>query len=372
MTASLDPSNWTVLLPVIAGGLAVWYMLPGTRRRPLVGGALLGVIALAGVGAFLFRGLGDRIPETVEAALFFGFSGLAIVFAGLMITARNPARSALAFAMVVLSTCGLFLLLAAPFLSAATIIIYAGAIIVTFLFVIMLSQQAGPSNADLRSREPALAAAAGFVLLASLLVGLQRVYDWRSVDAAIEHASRLARSKGIDEDYLSPAGPVERMGQDGSPPLTPRGKALVDEMRSALDRVRLAAPRGGGERGLTDHKLVQEVERAIEHGLELNLRLHDTDAVRTDLQTISDGLQQLKRLRITGVATDVHLSEYGVVKPIGGDPDDARQLPAANVSALGRVLFSDHLLAIELAGTLLLIATVGAIAIAGTRREGRA
>src|SRR5678809_827752 len=109
----------------------------------------------------------------------------AILFAGLMITGRNPARSALAFAMVVLSTCGLFLLLAAPFLTAATIIIYAGPIIVTFLFVSMLSQQEGPSNAALRTREPALAAAAGFVLLATFLVGLQRVYDWRSVDRAI-------------------------------------------------------------------------------------------------------------------------------------------------------------------------------------------
>ena len=61
-------------------------------------------------------------------------------------------RSALAFAMVVLSTCGLFLLLAAPFLSAATIIIYAGAIIVTFLFVIMLSRQEGPSPREVMIR----------------------------------------------------------------------------------------------------------------------------------------------------------------------------------------------------------------------------
>ena len=63
------------------------------------------------------------------------------------------------------------------------------------------------------------------------------------------------------------------------------------------------------------------------------------------------------------------LSDHGAVRPIDGGPN---RLPAANVSALGRTLFSDHLLAVELAGTLLLVATVGAIAIAGTRREGRA
>jgi NADH-quinone oxidoreductase subunit J len=369
LAASPDPLNWTVLLPVAAGGLAVWYLLPGPRRRPLANGALLGVLALAGVGAFLIRGLGDQIPDTVEAVLFFGFSGLAVLFAGLMITARNPARSALAFAMVVLSTCGLFLLLAAPFLTAATIIIYAGAIIVTFLFVIMLSQQAGPSNADLRAREPALAAAAGFVLLTTLLIGLQRVYDWRTVDAAIAHADRLATANRIDEAYLSPAGPDDRAGQD-TPPLTPTGKALVEEMRAALDRVRLAAPRGGGERGLTDHKTVQEVQRAIDYGLENNRRLRDADEAQGNLRTIATGLRELRAMRAGSAAShDITLSEHGVITPLDGGPN---RLPAANVSAVGRTLFSDHLLAVELAGTLLLVATVGAIAIAGTRREGRA
>ena len=67
MTASHESLNWTVLLPVAAGGLAVWYLLPGTRRRPLATGVLFAVLAFAGVGAFLFRGLGDQVPQTVEA-----------------------------------------------------------------------------------------------------------------------------------------------------------------------------------------------------------------------------------------------------------------------------------------------------------------
>lgn len=370
MTASTDPLNWTVLLPVGAGGLAVWYLLPGTRRRPLATGALLGLLALAGVGAFLFRGLGDRVPETIEAVLFFGFSGLAILFAGLMITARNPARSALAFAMVVLSTCGLFLLLAAPFLMAVTIIVYAGAIVVMFLFVIMLSQPAGPSNADLRTREPAFAAAAGFVLLATLLVGLQRVYDWRTVDAAIADASELARAEQVDEAYLSPAGPVEKMGQEPTPTLRPRAEAFVAEMRAALDRVRVAAPRDLADPTLTDHKLVQETEQAIDGLDTYAFRQRDVAEIQTGAQRVSDGLMRLKALRTAAVRfDDVPVSEYGVVRPIGGGPN---RLPAANVEAVGRTLFSDHLLAIELAGTLLLVAMVGAIAIAGGRREARA
>jgi NADH-quinone oxidoreductase subunit J len=368
MLADSDRFNWIVLLPVVAGGLAIWYLLPSTRRRPVQYGALLGILALAGLAGFLIRGFGDQMPQTVEAGLFFGFSGLAIVFAVLMITCRNPARSALSFALVVLSTCGLFLLLAAPFLAAATIVIYAGAIIVTFLFVIMLAQHEGPSNADLRSREPELATAAGFVLLATFLVGLQKVYDWSSVDAAIEHASKLVRAETIDPDYLSDGDPIspDNLGKP-PPPLTPKADAFLTEMKAALNRAKVAAPGSMDESQLTDHELVQQVKRAIVF-LEVSaFKFHDGDEIRGTCQTIADGLTRLKALREGGgIAGDVVVSGHGTVEPIDGGP---RKLPSANVSAVGRTLFTDHLLAIELAGTLLLIATVGAIAIAGGRRE---
>ena len=70
-----------------------------------------------------------------------------------MITSRDPVYAALWFALATLGVCGLFLLQSAPFLAAATIIVYAGAIIVTFLFVIMLAQQQGRSVYDHRARD---------------------------------------------------------------------------------------------------------------------------------------------------------------------------------------------------------------------------
>ena len=45
----------------------------------------------------------------------------------------------------------------------------------------------------------------------------------------------------------------------------------------------------------------------------------------------------------------------------------AGELPARNVGNLGLLLYADHLLAVELAGTLLLVATIGAVAIAHRR-----
>ena len=86
------------------------------------------------------------------------------------ITSRNPIFSALWFALVLLANSGLYLLQDAEFLAAATIIVYAGAIIVTFLFVIMLAQPRGTAAYDRYSREPMMACLAG-VILAGTLVG---------------------------------------------------------------------------------------------------------------------------------------------------------------------------------------------------------
>jgi NADH-quinone oxidoreductase subunit J len=81
----------------------------------------------------------------------------------------NPVYAALWFATVILSTCGLFLMLGAAFISAATVIVYAGAIIVTFLFVIMLARQSGSSVYDRRFRRPLLAVVLGAALLGALV-----------------------------------------------------------------------------------------------------------------------------------------------------------------------------------------------------------
>ena len=83
--------------------------------------------------------------------------------------------SALWFASVVLSTAGLFLLADAPFLAAGTIIVYAGAIIVTFLFVIMLAQMEGKADYDRAARSPAWATFTCFLLLWCLMYSVATV-----------------------------------------------------------------------------------------------------------------------------------------------------------------------------------------------------
>jgi len=82
---------------------------------------------------------GNNGPAPVATPFFFYLlSGVAIVSALLMITRRNAVHSALALIMTLLSVAGLYLMLYAPFVAGVQIIVYAGGIMVLFLFVIML------------------------------------------------------------------------------------------------------------------------------------------------------------------------------------------------------------------------------------------
>jgi NADH-quinone oxidoreductase subunit J len=76
--------------------------------------------------------------------------------------------SALYFLLVIVASAALLVLLQAEFLAVALIIIYAGAILVTYLFVIMLAQQPGLPIYDRRAREPFTAVFASFVLTAAI------------------------------------------------------------------------------------------------------------------------------------------------------------------------------------------------------------
>lgn len=72
------------------------------------------------------------------AALFFAFATVAIAGAILMVVHRNPVYSALFLILTLFAIAGLFVLLNAPFIAAVHVIVYAGAIMVLFLFVVLL------------------------------------------------------------------------------------------------------------------------------------------------------------------------------------------------------------------------------------------
>jgi len=74
----------------------------------------------------------------MTTALFYVFSVIAVASAALVVLFRNPVYSALSLVTTFFCLAGLFVLLDAYFLSAVIVIVYAGAIMILFLFVIML------------------------------------------------------------------------------------------------------------------------------------------------------------------------------------------------------------------------------------------
>jgi NADH-quinone oxidoreductase subunit J len=70
--------------------------------------------------------------------MFIVCAALAVAGALTLIWAREPIHSALALVLVMIALAVLYLLLGAPFISAVQIIVYAGAVMVLFVFVIML------------------------------------------------------------------------------------------------------------------------------------------------------------------------------------------------------------------------------------------
>src|SRR5438105_11484425 len=74
----------------------------------------------------------------IQFAVFFFFAAVAVIFALVVILHRNPVVSALSLVASFFALAVMYVLLDAPFLAALQVIVYAGAIMVLFLFVIML------------------------------------------------------------------------------------------------------------------------------------------------------------------------------------------------------------------------------------------
>jgi NADH-quinone oxidoreductase subunit J len=77
-------------------------------------------------------------PPVATPFFFYGLAAIMIIGGVLVITRKNAVHSALALISTLLAQAGLYLMLYAPFVAGVQIILYAGGIMVLFLFVIML------------------------------------------------------------------------------------------------------------------------------------------------------------------------------------------------------------------------------------------
>ena len=126
---------------------------------------------------------------------FYLFAAIMIAGAAGVVCQPRPVYAALYFVLVTLAGAGIFVLLMAEFMAIVLVIIYAGAILVTYVFVIMLASQGSTGGVggvaapeyDRRANEPFVAVAVSFVLMGTVL---QVLFPGNAAGGVLAEASK--------------------------------------------------------------------------------------------------------------------------------------------------------------------------------------
>src|SRR3954466_6176972 len=173
LAQSVPISPLVILVLCAVAGVGTVLLLPSRREASLrnIGGVILLAAGLI-LAALLVRMTAGEAQGGM-GPYFWIFSAIAIIGAIRVVTHPKPVYSALYFVLTVFASAGLFLLLWAEFMAAALVLIYAGAIPGTYVFVIMLASEAAQPGAGTRgllehdavSKDPVIAGAVGFALM---------------------------------------------------------------------------------------------------------------------------------------------------------------------------------------------------------------
>lgn len=179
--------------PIVAL-IGMFFCFPNQPRGSRVFGTL---VAATGVAATVFamaRCFGLPVYPAVAVPAIVVNAWLA----GRMVTHRAPVYSALYFGGVVLLTSVLALLVGAHFLAAILVIVYAGAILVAYVFVIMLAQRATAAEYDINVHQPVVALTVGAALVIAVILTVM----WSNVGVA----------RQASEPFVAPAAGVPTAG----------------------------------------------------------------------------------------------------------------------------------------------------------------
>src|SRR5215217_4732050 len=111
-----------------------------------------------------------------DALLFYAFAAASVIGALLVVAQKNPVYSLISLIGSFFGLCGLYVLLEAPFVAVVQIIVYAGAIMVLFLFVVMVLNVPREDAAEWDRAHPlyrpmAMRVGAGMAVLLALELG---------------------------------------------------------------------------------------------------------------------------------------------------------------------------------------------------------
>ncbi|MHB0956438.1 MAG: NADH-quinone oxidoreductase subunit J family protein [Pirellulaceae bacterium] len=137
-------TGWSLFGALVLGVVALCLLLPATTGNRQLAGGVLALLSLL----LILTGLMLPLAPVSAQAVFWALAAVTLIAAAAAVVTRKPVYTALWFGLSLLGTAGLLLFDGAQFLSISTVAVYAGAILVTFLFVIMLAQPEGHAPYD--------------------------------------------------------------------------------------------------------------------------------------------------------------------------------------------------------------------------------
>lgn len=197
----MSPATAFILYCIFAlGGLGLYFALPRLHRRTVRIGALVGMAAVAGLIALL---AGQYSGPLGSRSYFYLFATVAVLAAARVITHPKPVYSAIYVVALIVCIASLLFLQQAEFLAIALVIVYAGAILVTYLFVIMLAQQPVEQVYDQQAREPFAATLVGFILMGLIAGGaVTAISPQAAAQAAMPEGNTLAIGSLVMTKYV--------------------------------------------------------------------------------------------------------------------------------------------------------------------------
>jgi NADH-quinone oxidoreductase subunit J len=138
---------------------------------------------------------------SLDTYILLAFCGLATGGGIAFLSVRQPIYAALGFATAILSCAGVLFMQSALFVAAAMMIVYAGATIIIFLFVLMFSQQSSLETYELKLNRPLLAS-----LIGGLLLGIL-VYSFQSIEGlnATQWSQPTTRPLSVENKLATPS-----------------------------------------------------------------------------------------------------------------------------------------------------------------------
>ena len=144
-----------------------------------------------------------------EKLVFYTFATILVYAATRVITVRNPVHAALHLVLAFFTCAALWMLLEAEFLAITLVLVYVGAVMVLFLFVVMmLDINLAPLREGFMKYLPVGLLVAGLMMVEMILVLRSKSFDAASMPEPLRHAADYSNTRELGSvlytDYVYP------------------------------------------------------------------------------------------------------------------------------------------------------------------------